>query len=147
VYKLAAIRSADGHWQHRAKRSDDLAKATIPGIHQVRRFSGGDGLFSGDVIYSEPHGIDRPTEAIELADSAKMTLDGETHEDLLIPVFRGGERVYESPRLDEIRQRALDQISRLPAEVTRLENPRRYAVGLERRLVELRQRLLAERGA
>jgi nicotinate phosphoribosyltransferase len=145
VYKLSAIRSADGRWQHRAKRSDDLAKATIPGIHQVRRFRDAAGLFLGDVIYSEPHSIRHTLEAVNLADKTTMTFGAATpHEDLLAEVFRRGERVYQPPQLAETRQRALEQVNHLPAVVTGLENPQPYPVGLERRVAELREALLAQ---
>ncbi len=145
VYKLAAIRSTDGLWQYRAKRSDEPAKSTIPGIHQVRRFLNPDGAFAGDVIYSEPHGIDDPPQGKDLADGSTLRFEPQARsDDLLVPVFRRGRRVYESPVLSESRQRALEQVSRLPGEATALESPRPYPVGLERRIDELRNSLLSE---
>jgi len=146
VYKLAAIRDAGGQWQYRAKRSDDPAKATLPGIHQVRRFAATDATLAGDVIYSEPEGIDESAQAVNPADGSTMSFEaGTPHEDLLVPVFRGGRRVYDLPTLQASRQRTLEQLGRLPVEVKRLEPPRVYPVGLERRLSEMRSRLTGPR--
>jgi nicotinate phosphoribosyltransferase len=139
VYKLGAIRSAGGAWRYPAKHSDDPFKSTIPGIHQVRRFAGEDGSFVGDAIYSEPHGITTPAHIVSLGDGSIMPLGAEAdYDDLLVPVFCGGERVYDLPALVAARQRSHDQVRRLPRAVTSLEGQQPYAVGLERQLAALR---------
>jgi nicotinate phosphoribosyltransferase len=69
-------------------------------------------------------------------------------EDLLVPIFRGGRRVYEPPPLETVRQRTKNQLSRFHAGVKRFLNPHRFPVGLEKQLHELRTRLVLEaRGA
>jgi nicotinate phosphoribosyltransferase len=66
------------------------------------------------------------------------------HEDLLVPIFRGGNCVYQSPSLTTIRDRAAEQINLLHPTHRRLVNPHEYPVGLEKSLAELRTRLLHE---
>ncbi|MCL2491382.1 MAG: nicotinate phosphoribosyltransferase [Coriobacteriia bacterium] len=51
VYKMTAIQDADGVWGPRMKISDQLSKATLPGIHGVRRFYNGTGMMIGDMVY------------------------------------------------------------------------------------------------
>ena len=60
----------------------------------------------------------------------------EAHEDLLVPVFRSGRRVYESPDLPAIRHRAAEQLAGFPDGVKRFVIPPKYFVGLERGLHE-----------
>ena len=52
----------------------------------------------------------------------------ETSEDLLVPVVRRGEVVYDQPELDAIRDRARDQLSLFHAGILRYDNPHRYPV-------------------
>ncbi len=66
------------------------------------------------------------------------------HEDLLVPVFRGGRRVYDVPPLAASRQRTADQLALLHPTTKRLVNPHPYPVGLERSLHELKLRLIAD---
>ena len=53
VYKLAAVRGKDGGWNYKVKLSEQSAKVTNPGIHQVRRFRS-ETEFIGDGIYDCP---------------------------------------------------------------------------------------------
>lgn len=134
IYKLAAVRDANGRWQHRIKRSEELAKSSLPGIQQVRRFGTAERL-QGDVIYdletgmAEPPGLDAPAR------------------DLLVPVHRAGRRVYDPPPLARVREHALHELARLPDPVKRLTDPARYPVALSPPLERLRDGLLARAGA
>ena len=65
-------------------------------------------------------------------------------DDLLVPIFRAGRRVYDLPSLAQVRQRAADDLGRFHAGVKRFVNPHRYPVGLERELHDLRTRLIVE---
>jgi nicotinate phosphoribosyltransferase len=65
-------------------------------------------------------------------------------EDLLVPVFRQGGRVYDPPGLSEIRRRVGEQLSRFHGGVKRFVNPHRYPVGLELGYFELKTRLILE---
>jgi len=68
-------------------------------------------------------------------------------EDLLVPVFRGGLRVYDSPPIAEIRASAAGSLGSLDPSITRFLNPHTYPVGLEKTVNEVRTALvLSARG-
>lgn len=144
VYKLSAVRAADGSWSPRIKLSEQVIKINIPGRLQVRRFSSG-GQFVGDMIFDEAQPPAIANRA--LMDPAhtvrhKTVPPGATGADLLVPIFRAGRLVYAEPTLVNIRDRVRDQLSQLYAGTKRLLNPHEYPVGLERGLHDRRSRLI-----
>jgi nicotinate phosphoribosyltransferase len=146
VYKLTAVRAApDAPWQPRIKLSEQIEKTTIPGLLQVRRYARGDEFLS-DAIWDESLGIDAPVVIVDPIDPLRRRkipaeLPGE---DLLVPIFRRGRRVYEPPPLAGVRARTLAQLARFHAGVKRFMNPHQFPVGLERRLHDLRAGLVLE---
>ncbi|HEY3418414.1 MAG TPA: nicotinate phosphoribosyltransferase [Armatimonadota bacterium] len=142
VYKLTAIRD-DDQWQYKIKLSAQAIKVNTPGLLQISRFTQ-NGLFAGDMIYDEPLGIGSQPTIVDPADPTRrkrFPATAET-EDLLVPIFRRGELVYDPPPLLDIRQRAIDQQARLHPTIKRFVNPHDYPVGLEQRLHELKTRLI-----
>ena len=150
VYKLGAVRAAPGApWQPRLKVSEQIEKTTIPGVLQVRRFSAG-AEFAADAIWDETLGISSPCLIVDPADPLRRRELGEgtPGEDLLVPVLRAGRRVRAFPPLAEARSRTAAQLAGFHAGVKRFLNPHAFPVGLEKRLHELRARLVLEgRGA
>jgi nicotinate phosphoribosyltransferase len=147
VYKLSAIRTAGGRWQPRIKLSEQTAKVSTPGIHQVRRFRDPDtGLFAADVIHDEELGAGPPVTIVDPLDpTRRRTLPAALpFEDLLVPVFRGGRRTHDPPPASEARARTLAQLAALAPSSKRLRDPHEYPVGLEAGLAELRTRLVLE---
>lgn len=140
VYKLAAIRDDDGGWRPKVKRSEQAAKSSNPGVQQVRRFWDGERMV-GDCIHDLDHGCPAVPE-IRGPQGGWTALTGEP-EDLLEPVVQGGTVRKARPTLAVIRERTQRQLAALAPEVRRLENPEPYPCGLERRLAEVKQRLLA----
>ena len=112
----------------------------------MRRFRGADGLFAADMIYDAEMPADGARTLIDPADALRRkTLPADAPaEELLIPIFRGGRRVYDLPPLTASRQRTADQLAALHPATKRLLNPHTYPVGLEPRLHELRHRLIAQ---
>jgi nicotinate phosphoribosyltransferase len=151
VYKLGAVRDGpDAPWRHRVKISEQAAKTTIPGILQVRRYRAEGGGFLADVIWDELGGLPSPSVIVDPLDLTRRREipAGTPGEDLLVPVFRGGRRVYDPPPLEVSRRRTLEQLEGFHAGVKRFVNPHQFPVGLERGLYELRTRLVLEaRGA
>ncbi|MBV8519873.1 MAG: nicotinate phosphoribosyltransferase [Acidobacteria bacterium] len=146
VYKLGALRRAGGAWEHRLKLSEQTAKVSTPGVLQVRRFTR-DGEAAGDMIWDELTGARTRTivDPFDLTRRKSFDSDGE---DLLVPVFRNGQRVYDLPPLDEVRARRERDLARFHEGIKRLVNPHRYPVGLEQSLFDLKTRLvLAARAA
>jgi nicotinate phosphoribosyltransferase len=144
IYKLGAVRRPGGQWQYRIKLSDERAKTSVPGLLQVRRFCQPDGIFLADAIYEIDHADTGPYGIVDLQTEEQMKISSNMdYSDLLIPIFRNGDLVCETPDLNSSRERAHQQLSRLPPEVLRLYAPRAYPVGLEKSLHELRSTLIA----
>jgi nicotinate phosphoribosyltransferase len=143
VYKLSAIREAGQPWRYTVKLSEQAIKVNTPGILQVRRYTAA-GEYAADVIYDEERGVQEPGQMIDPGDLTrrKALPAGTASEDLLVPVFREGRRVYECPSIHDIRARAQAQLALFHAGIKRFVNPHRYPVGLEARLFELKTELV-----
>jgi nicotinate phosphoribosyltransferase len=144
IYKLGAVRRSGGQWQYRIKLSDERAKTSCPGLLQVRRFHQPAGKFVADAIYEIDHGMSEPCTIVDLETDKKMQIPARTdYSDLLVPIFRKDDLVYQVPELNASRESARQQLGRLPPEIAMLDNPRVYRVGLEKSLHELRSSLIA----
>lgn len=144
VYKLGAVRGADGHWVHKLKLSEQIIKISNPGILQVRRYTY-QGEIVGDMIHDLAGGISREDVMIDLIDAnwEHRIPDHTEHTDLLVPVFRKGERVYAAPTAAEARSIAATQLAALSPRTRRFVNPHLYLVGLEAGLNERKRELVA----
>ena len=69
---------------------------------------------------------------------------GTTRDGKIVPIFKNGECVYESPDLSEIRAYCKDQVMKLWEEVQRFENPHRYYVDLSQKLWDEKHKLLRQ---
>ncbi len=145
VYKLSAIRRPDGSWAHKVKVSEQAAKATNPGVLQVRRFRRGN-EFIGDAIFDETRPLPGRITIVDPADATRRKhFPGATPgEDLLVPVLRGGMLVYQVPSLESARARARSQLASLHPGLKRFENPHQYPAGLELTLHEFKTRLILQ---
>ncbi len=149
VYKLSALRRPGGSWEPRVKLSEQAIKTSTPGVLQVRRYRDASGPLA-DVIYDEQLGLPEPVTLIDPLDvTRRRAMDpGTGWEELLVPIFRGGRRVYQVPTLEEGRTRLRAELARFHSGIKRFVNPHRYPVGLERNLHDLKLRLILEaRGA
>jgi nicotinate phosphoribosyltransferase len=145
VYKLTAIKDQAGKWQHKVKISEQLVKVTNPGIHQVRRFYDAKANI-GDMIYDIHSGLPREPHCIDPLDPTRWTTFSPevTYKDLLVPVVRGGARIYTSPSLLEIRAFALKELAQFHPAIRRFLHPQSYFVGLEKSLYENKLGLIRE---
>jgi len=143
VYKLGAIRGKDGHWNYKVKLSEQTAKISNPGIHQVRRFRS-EKEFIADGIYDVERGAPENFTVVDPLDPTrrKHLAPGTTFEDLLIPIFKHGQQVYQSPALSEIRRRTQSQLAMFHSGVKRFVNPHQYPVGLELGLHDLKTEII-----
>ncbi len=144
VYKMSALSAPNGGWQPKVKLSQDPGKSSSPGRQQIRRFRAPDGEMVGDLIYDEDTGLESPPSGRRRDGTVVAIPESASGEDLLAPVFRQGRRVGELPGVDTARQKTLEQLDALPSDVLALRDPGTYAVGLERRLYELKERLTAQ---
>ncbi len=132
VYKLAAIREPGGAWKPRVKLSEQAIKVSNPGIQNVRRFiQNGEAI--GDVIWDALHPEPSTWAMIDPADPTRHKVMPTTADscDLLIPIFKQGQFVYQQPPLAHMRARTAEQLTLFHAGIKRLDNPHQYPVGLE----------------
>jgi nicotinate phosphoribosyltransferase len=146
VYKLGAIEDKPGHWQHKLKLSEQTAKISMPGVLQIRRFTDRK-LFIADAIYDQS--LAPPDGAWTIIDPVdpmrrKTIPAAAPSADLLIPIFRAGQRVYDPPPLVEAQKHAQRQLSSFHQGIRRLLNPHAYPVGLEHSLAQLRTQLVLQ---
>ncbi len=142
VYKLSAVRKADGRWDHKIKLSDQPVKINHPGMLQIRRFHN-EREFTGDAIYDELGAAPEPFTIVDPIDGTKRKIipPDMKWDDLLTPLLIRGQLAREQPSLESIRERAQRQLSMLPADVKRIENPQAYLAGLELGTHELKKQL------
>src|SRR5262249_4719981 len=116
VYKLGALKDDAGRWRPKIKLSEQVAKTTIPGVLQVRRFENADG-FAADMIYDETTGVDSRNTIVDPKDSTRQRQiagDADAH-DVLVPVIRGGKLLGDPEGIGAIRNRAQEQLQKLHA--------------------------------
>ncbi|HZX66777.1 MAG TPA: hypothetical protein VFE76_15350 [Myxococcales bacterium] len=144
VYKLSAVRDAGGPWKPRIKLSEQSAKISLPGVLQIRRFFA-EGQMAGDLIYDVQDGASSQTIVDPLDITRRKTLPPATpFEDLLVPVWRNGKQVYDSPALADLRARAQAQLGMLHPGIKRFVNPHTYPAGLDPVLHERRTKMILQ---
>ncbi len=146
VYKLAAVQKENGDWIPKVKLSNSSIKVSNPERQQVRRFRDVDGTFIADMIFSTSMDPGESAEMIELTYPQKRHVfnEGYYYEDLLVPIFRDGDCVYKRPNLQEIQNRAKEQLSYLPERYRRLQDAPTYPSGLESQLHDLKHKLIED---
>jgi nicotinate phosphoribosyltransferase len=142
VYKLSAT-EIDGEWEYRLKLSEQAIKINNPGIQQVRRYFDGE-VYRGDQIWDEGLGISESPEIVDAMDATRRREFPEDweHEDLLQPIFRGGDLVYTPPTVEESRTRCREELAKFHTSIKRFLNPHEYPVGLDPKLHEVRMELI-----
>src|SRR5262249_34842937 len=135
----AGSAEAGGEWQYRIKLSEESAKISIPGSLQVRRFHQPNRKFLAGAIFETDHRGSEPWEIVDVERENRTQIPPNTrYSDLLVPVFRGGQVVYDAPSIEITRDHLRKQLSCAPPEILKLKDPRPYKIGLERSLYELR---------
>lgn len=119
IYKLSEKMDEKGEFQPIMKLSE--GKATLPGRKQVFRFKDEQGKFVKDVIALEGEEIDG--------------------EPLLVKVVEKGSVIYNYPSLEDIRKRAMENLSRLPDKYKKLVRPAKYPVQISLKLKKLMNEL------
>ena len=149
VYKLVAVEKPDGTVVPRIKISENLTKITNPGFKKVYRIYDAKGMALADYLCLPEETVDG-SEPITLFDPnavwKRQTVTDYTAVEILKPIYRGGELVYELPRLEDIRDYCARQLETLWPEVKRFDNPHIYYVDLSTKLWELKNKLLMNGG-
>lgn len=150
VYKLVAIEDRDGTVIPKIKISENPAKITNPHFKKVYRiFENDTGKAIADYICVHDEVVDG-SQPLELFDPdatwKRKTLTDYTAKELLVPIFKGGELVYQLPTIQEARAYCKEQIDLQWDEVKRFENPHNYYVDLSQKLWDIKQDLLKRGG-
>ncbi len=149
VYKLVAVEEPDGAIIPKIKISENVGKITTPHFKKLWRFYARDtGKALADYLTVSDETVD-DSDTLEIFDpevtwKRKTVYDFQAKE-LLVPIFRGGELVYDKPTLPEIRAYCAEQLNTLWDEVRRFENPHRYYVDLSQKLWDIKNALLHSR--
>jgi nicotinate phosphoribosyltransferase len=146
VYKMAA-EEVDGKLIPKIKISDNQEKITNPGYKKVARIYNGGGKAVADLVMLEEETIDteKPLTIFDpLATWKRMTINNFTVKELLVPIYRSGELIYETPPLMDIQAYAKEDLDTFWDEYKRLNNPHVYKVDLSQKLYDLKQQMLKE---
>lgn len=148
VYKLAAVQQPDGSFVSKIKLSENSEKITNPGNKTIYRiYDNETGKMRADLICFADETFDE-TQDMKLFDPIepwkKTKLLGGTYRmrELLVPIFKGGQCVYESPSVMEIAAYCKQEKATLWDETMRLFNPHKVYVDLSQKLFDEKQSLL-----
>lgn len=148
VYKLAAVDSEQGDIIPKIKVSENVEKITTPHFKRVwRLFDNETGKALGDVlcVYDEVIDASKPYTLFHPIHTwKKKVVTNYTAKPLLVQLFAGGRKVYESPDIEQIRDYCAQQMETLWQQITRFENPQTYYVDLSQKLWNVKNRLLED---
>lgn len=150
VYKLAAVRDAEGNFIPKIKLSENSEKVTNPGNKTIYRiYEKETGKIKADLICLADETFDesQPMKLFDPVEPWKKTrLEGGTYtlRELLVPVFKNGECCYNSPSVMEIRDICQKELNTLWDETRRLVNPHKVYVDLSKKLYDMKLKLLDE---
>ena len=147
VYKLAA-EVVDGRVVPKMKISENPVKITNPGVKKLYRiYDGETGKAVADLIAldHEEYDTSKPLTIYDPINTWKsMTLTNYIMKELQVPLFKNGEKVYESPSLMEIQQHCREEMDTFWDQYKRLLNPHRYKVDLSDSLWMLKNSMLQQ---
>lgn len=150
VYKLVAVEDEGGEIVPKIKVSENTAKITNPHFKKLYRYydnESGKAIADELCVYDEVVDDKKPRTIFDpMATWKTKTLTDFTAKELLVPIFKGGECVYESPSIKEIAGYCAAQLDLLWDEVKRFENPHTYYVDLSKKLYEIKNILLSVYG-
>ena len=146
VYKLSAVQNSENDFTPKIKISNNVSKITNPGVKKVWRIiDNASSKYVSDIITLEDEIID-DSKAYEIFDPQNpwksKILKNFTAQELLIPIFKKGKKVYCSPKTSEIRDNCKKQVFKLWEEVKRFENPHEYYVDLSDKLWQEKRNLI-----
>ncbi len=146
VYKLVAVEDDKGNITPKIKVSENIEKITIPHFKKVYRFFGNDtGKAIADYITLHDETVDDSHDLVIFDPHAtwkKKTVYDFNAQELLVPIFLNGKRVYECPTLQEIQNYCREQVDKFWDEIKRFDNPQTYYVDLSDKLWQIQQDLL-----
>ena len=148
VYKLTAVEDAEGTVIPKIKISENVGKITNPHFKKIYRFYGRDtGKAIADYLCVYDETVDDSQDITIFDPEAtwkRKKVYNYTARELLVPIFKNGELVYDLPSLQEIQAYCQKEVDSLWEEVKRFENPQTYYVDLSQKLWDIKYSLLRE---
>ncbi len=145
VYKLCETEK-NGEKTPAIMLSNNVNKITTPCSKRVwRLFDMETGKAIADVLTLDNESIgEEKTYSLFDPDFTwkRKTVDNFVAREMLVPVFKKGEFVYNSPSLEEVKAYCNEQVSSLWEEVVRFENPHRYYVDFSGKLWGIKQAMI-----
>ena len=147
VYKLAALEK-DGKIIPKIKISENVEKITHPGIKTLYRLYDRDSDKAlADVLTVDGETIPEQDGYVIFDPNAiwkKKTLNNFYVRNLRVQLFRHGEKVYDCPDIETVRNYCAEQMETLWEETLRFENPQTYYVDLSQKLWNIKNDLIEE---
>lgn len=144
VYKLVAT-IEDNREIPKIKVSNDSIKTINPGHKKVYRFyDKKEGYALGDLLALSDEVIpsDKYTLIHSLETWKQKELTNYQVRDLLVPIFKDGQLVYQTPNIEETKAYCNDEFNTLYEEIKRIDNPHEYYVDLSDKLRKLKEELI-----
>ncbi len=144
VYKLVAT-IEDNREIPKIKVSNDSIKTINPGHKKVYRFyDKKEGYALGDLLALSDEVIpnDKYTLIHPLETWKQKELTNYQVRDLLVPIFKDGQLVYQTPNIEETKAYCNDEFNTLYEEIKRIDNPHEYYVDLSDKLRKLKEELI-----
>lgn len=148
VYKLAAVKQADGGFLPKIKLSENIEKVTNPGNKTFYRiYDKKTGKIKADLIclYDETFDESKDLKLFDPNAPWKKTrlLGGSyTMREMLVPVIRNGKTIYHSPSVMEIQAVCSREKETIWDETKRFVNPQEIYVDLSQKLYDLKTDIL-----
>lgn len=149
VYKLAAVMDkTTGNFIPKIKLSENAEKITNPGNKTIQRiYDKATGKIIADLICLVDEKFDTSKsmllfDPIETWKKTHLAPNSYTMREMMVPIFKNGECVYESPKVMDIREYCKTELNTLWDESRRLEFPHRVHVDLSNELWHMKNQLL-----
>lgn len=150
VYKLVALEDEKGKIIPKIKVSENVEKITNPGFKTLYRlFDKNNNKALADVITVDGEEVPKEVgegEEYEIFDPnaiwKRKTLKNFYSKNMRVPLFLGGECVYECPDIEDVRRHCEEEMKTLWDETLRFENPQTYYVDLSQKLWDMKEKLL-----
>jgi nicotinate phosphoribosyltransferase len=139
VYKMV-----EHNGQPKIKLSANPEKMTNPGIKKIVRFYGREGLMEADALAAESEDLSVCGALIVDPNNPlrRKKLDSEQRSELLEPIVKSGQLLYQFPSIEQIRNHRKEELARLHESHKRLHNPHEYKVGLTHALWQQKEQML-----
>ncbi len=152
VYKLAAIRNEDGEFVPKIKLSENTEKITNPGNKTIYRiYDKTTGKIRADLICFAHETFDTSKDLfifdpIETWKKTRLIGGSYMMREILLPIFKNGECVYQSPSVTKIAEYCKQEKKTLWEETKRLFYPHNVYVDLSDELYTVKKELLNQLG-